>query len=270
MTQAQSERPASIPLTRPVELTCFALCVTNAVYLAASFVYGSWLVDPQGHAIATDFVNVWAGGRQALDGNPAAAYDVAIQKAAEVTALGHPFHGEFPWNYPPSFLFVATLLALIPYVQAYAAWVFLTFPLYVAAIRGIVGDRIGLLLACAFPAILSNARVGRNGFVTAALLGGALLFMERRPLLAGRLVGVLSFKPHLGILFPIVLIAGVIGASLEPRRSSCCCYSLRHVWRSALALGRHSFMLCLWYRKPRWATAARIGPSCKACSAWCA
>jgi hypothetical protein len=208
MTLAQSERPASIPLTRPVELTCFALCVTNAVYLAASFVYGSWLVDLQGHAIATDFVNVWTGGRQVLDGNPAAAYDVAIHKAAEVTALGHPFHGEFPWNYPPSFLFVAMLLALIPYIRAYAACVFLTFPLYVAAIRGIVGDRIGLLLACAFPAILSNAMVGQNGFVTAALFGGALMFMERRPLLAGCLVGLLSFKPHLGILFPIVLIAG--------------------------------------------------------------
>jgi arabinofuranan 3-O-arabinosyltransferase len=64
---------------------------------------------------------------------------------------------------------------------------------------------------------LSNAMVGQNGFVTAALFGGALLFMERRPLLAGCLVALLSFKPHLGILFPIVLIAGghwrVIGAA---------------------------------------------------------
>jgi hypothetical protein len=217
MALVSSERPASIPLARPVELICFGLWVTNVVYLGASFVYGSWLIDPRGHAIATDFVNVWAGGRQVLDGNPAVAYDVAVHKAAEVAAVGHPFRGEFPWNYPPTFLFVATLLALIPYVQAYAAWVFLTFPIYAATIRGIVGDRVGILLACAFPGILSNAMVGQNGFVTAALFGGALHFMERRPLLAGCLVGLLSFKPHLGILFPIVLIAGghwrVIGAA---------------------------------------------------------
>jgi arabinofuranan 3-O-arabinosyltransferase len=216
MALVQSQ-PANIELTRPVELTCFALCVTNVVYLGASFVYGSWLVDPQGQAIGTDFVNVWAGGRQVLDGNPAAAYDVVIHKGAEVAALGHPFHGEFPWNYPPSFLFVAALLGLIPYIQALAAWVFLTFPLYVTTIRGIIGDRIGILLAFGFPGILSNAMVGQNGYVTAALFGGALMFMERRPLLAGCLVGLLSFKPHLGILFPIVLIAGghwrVIGAA---------------------------------------------------------
>jgi hypothetical protein len=97
------------------------------------------------------------------------------------------------------------------------AWTLLTFPAYAAAIRGIIGHRIGLLLACAFPAILSNAMVGQNGFVTAALFGGALIFMERRPLLAGCLIGLLSFKPHLGILLPIVLIAGghwrVLGAA---------------------------------------------------------
>jgi hypothetical protein len=211
------EQPAGLHLARPVELTCFALCVTQAVYLAASFVQGSFLVDPQGHAIATDFVNVWAAGRQALDGNAAAAYDVVAHKAAEVAAVGHPFDGHYPWIYPPTFLFAATLLALLPYVQAQAAWTLLTFPAYAATIRGIIGDRIGLLLACAFPGILSNAVVGQNGFVTAALFGGALIFMERRPILAGCLIGLLSFKPHLGILFPIVLIAGghwrVIGAA---------------------------------------------------------
>src|SRR4051794_41946769 len=93
MALVSSERPASIPLARPVELICFALCVTNVVYLGASFVYGSWLIDPQGHAIATDFVNVWAGGRQVLDGNPTAAYDVAVHKAGGGKAVGDPLPG---------------------------------------------------------------------------------------------------------------------------------------------------------------------------------
>jgi hypothetical protein len=212
-----SDHPSGFHLTRPVELTCFALCVTHAVYLATSFVQGSWLVDPAGQAIATDFVNVWAAGRQVLEGHPAAVYDVALHKAAAVAAVGHAFDGHYPWIYPPTFLFAATLLALLPFVPAQLAWIVLTFSAYAATIRGIVGDRVGLLFACAFPAILSNIMVGQNGFVTAALLGGALLFMERRPLFAGCLVGLLSFKPHLGILFPLVLIAGghwrVIGAA---------------------------------------------------------
>ena len=91
-----SGRLPGFQLTRPVELTCFALCVANAVYLAASFVQGSWLIDPNGQAIATDFVNVWAGGRQALDGTPQAVYDVAAHKGAEDAALGHGFEGDIP------------------------------------------------------------------------------------------------------------------------------------------------------------------------------
>lgn len=195
-------------LTRPVELTCFALCVANAVYLAASLVQGSWLIDPNGQAIATDFVNVWAGGRQALDGTPQAVYDVAAHKGAEDAALGHGFEGDYPWIYPPTFLFAAMALALLPYIPAQVVWIGLTFPAYVAAIRGIIGHRIGIFLACAYPGIVANAMVGQNGFATAALLGGALVFLERSPLLAGGLVGLLSFKPHLGVLLPFVLIAG--------------------------------------------------------------
>jgi arabinofuranan 3-O-arabinosyltransferase len=203
-----SARLPGFHLTRPVELTCFALCVANVVFLAASFVQGGWLIDPNGQAISTDFVNVWAGGRQALDGAPQAAYDIAVHKDAEVAALGHGFEGDYPWIYPPTFLFAATLLALLPFVPAQVVWIALTFPAYVAAIRGIIGSRIGIFLACAYPGIVSNAMVGQNGFLTAALLGGSLIFLERSPVLAGCLIGLLSFKPHLGLLIPLVLLAG--------------------------------------------------------------
>jgi arabinofuranan 3-O-arabinosyltransferase len=210
-------RSTEPPLERPVELTCIAFSVANAVFLVGSIVLGIWLIDPNGQMIASDFVNVWAAGRQALDGHQTAIYDVALHKAAEVAALEHPFNGEYPWIYPPTFLFAAVLLALLPMIAANIAWVFLTFLVYVAVVRGIVGHRTGILLACAYPGILGNAVVGQNGFVTAALLGGALLFMERRPVLAGCFIGLLSFKPHLGILIPFALIAGghwrVVGAA---------------------------------------------------------
>src|SRR5205823_4661633 len=186
----------------------FALCVAQCVYLVASFVHGTWIVDASGQQIATDFVNVWVSGRQALDGSAAAAYDIAIHKQAEVAAIGHPFAGQYPWIYPPPFLFVASMLALLPLIAAYAAWMALTFPPYIAAVRAIVGERAGFLVACAYPGILSNLVVGQNGFLTAALIGAALVLMQRRPALAGCLIGLLSFKPHLGILFPLALIAG--------------------------------------------------------------
>jgi hypothetical protein len=201
-------RLAKLELSRPVELTCFALCVAQSVYLLASLLQGHWIFAADGQLIATDFVNVWAAGRQALDGVASSAYDVSVHKGAEVAALGHPFAGEYPWIYPPSFFLVAGPLALLPFVVAYAAWMALSFPAYLATIRAIIGDRLGLLLACSYPGILSNLLVGQNGFATAALIGGSLILLERRPLLAGCCIGLLSFKPHLGILLPLVLIAG--------------------------------------------------------------
>jgi arabinofuranan 3-O-arabinosyltransferase len=202
---APAGAPWDIRSSRPVELVGFALCVANAVYLLASFTQGSFLIGTDGHGIPTDFVNVWAAGRLVLDGHPQIANDWSIHKTVEEIAVGGPFTGYYAWLYPPPFLFAAALLATLPFVTAQIVWSLLTFPAYVAAVRMIVGDRIGILLACAFPAVVSNVVVGQNGFLSAALLGGALGFMERRPVLAGSLLGLLTYKPHLGILFPLVL-----------------------------------------------------------------
>jgi arabinofuranan 3-O-arabinosyltransferase len=203
-----SDQSWDIRKSRAVELIGFALCVANAVYLVASFVQGSWLVDAAGRGIPTDFVNVWAAGRLVLDGQPTAAYDWTIHKVVEDAIIGYRFDGYYAWLYPPPFLFVAALLATMPFAVAQAVWSFSTFPAYVIAVRTIVGDRIGILLACAFPAILSNFMVGQNGFVSAALLAGALFFIERRPVLAGCFLGLLTYKPQFGLLFPLVLVAG--------------------------------------------------------------
>jgi alpha-1,2-mannosyltransferase len=65
-----------------------------------------------------------------------------------------------------------------------------------------------LLLALAFPAVLINVGHGQNGFLTAALLCGALVSLDRRPLVAGILFGLLAYKPQFGLMIPIALAAG--------------------------------------------------------------
>jgi hypothetical protein len=207
-TYEMSHAPgAGAKLARPVELICFALIVAHAVYLVASSVQGSWLVAPDGTSVTSDFVNVWAAGRMALAGHAAAAYDWPTQKLVEESALGHPFDGYCGWPYPPTFLFAAAALSLLPYASAFVFWVFGTFLAYLAAIRAIIGDRVGYFLAAAFPAVLANFMVGQNGFLSAGLIGGTLTLMERRPICAGVLLGLLTYKPQLGLLFPIALIA---------------------------------------------------------------
>jgi hypothetical protein len=63
-----------------------------------------------------------------------------------------------------------------------------------------------LLLTLAFPAVLINVGHGQNGFLTAALLGGALVVLDRRPILAGILFGLLVYKPQYGLLIPLALM----------------------------------------------------------------
>jgi hypothetical protein len=186
---------------------CFVLFVINVSFFPAAYFSHSWIYDPQGLGIPTDFVNVWAAGRLVLDGHPAQAYDWDIQKQIEVALLGQDFTGYFAWHYPPPFLFVASLLAQLPYSVAFISWVSVSIVPYLAMMRAIVGRSFGLLLAVALPMVFNNTLVGQNGFLTAALIGGTLYLMPVRPILAGICLGLLSYKPQYGLLFPLVLIA---------------------------------------------------------------
>jgi hypothetical protein len=64
-----------------------------------------------------------------------------------------------------------------------------------------------LLLAISYPAVFVNLGHGHNGFLTAALIGFALVQLDRRPVLAGILFGLLAYKPQFGLMIPLVLIA---------------------------------------------------------------
>ena len=200
-------RPAENAIPKSLLNVCFVLAVINASFFPAAYYLHCWIYDLNGQGIPTDFVNVWAGGRQALDGHAATVYDVAAHKAAEDAALGHGFEGEYPWIYPPPFLFVAAFLAQFSYATAFAGWVAASFVPYLVAIRAIVGRTFGLMLAVAFPMVFTNALVGQNGFLTAALIGGTLYLLPTRPVLSGICLGLLTYKPQYGFLFPLVLIA---------------------------------------------------------------
>ncbi len=193
----------------PTRLHAYAL-ILLAASLAMVVIWialADGLIDRNGKPIGTDFSNVWAAGKLALDGQPAAPYDPVVQHAAEEQTFGGrdvPFYG---WHYPPLFLLVAAGLALIPYGWALLAWMALTLPAYLVVIRAIVPRPETLLLAVAFPAVLVNVGHGQNGFLTAALLGGGLLLLDKRPTMAGVLIGLLAYKPQFGLMIPLVLVA---------------------------------------------------------------
>ncbi|WFU16121.1 glycosyltransferase family 87 protein [Bradyrhizobium sp. CB3481] len=186
---------------------CLALAVANVALCPAAYFASWWIYNPEGLGIPTDFINVWAAGRLVLEGVPAQAYDWDIQKQVEVAKLGQDFTGYFAWHYPPPFLLVASLLAMLPYSVGYAGWVYVSMLPYLAVMRAIVGHNLGILIALAIPTVLMNTYAGQNGFLTAALIGGTIYLIPVRPVLAGICLGLLTYKPQYGLLFPVVLIA---------------------------------------------------------------
>jgi hypothetical protein len=170
-------------------------------------------VDRQGRPLGTDFSNVYAAGTYVLEGRPDVPFDPPRQYVREQELFGKatPFYG---WHYPPYFLFIAGALAKMPYGVALAVWQASTLALYLLMIWGIASPSRAagrgelLLLALAYPAVLINIGHGQNGFLTAALLGGALFVLDRRPILAGLLIGLLVYKPQFGLMIPLALVAG--------------------------------------------------------------
>ena len=87
------------------------------------------------------------------------------------------------WHYPPFFFAIAVLVAAVPYAWGLAIWLVASFAAYLAAMRAILPRPETLLVAAAFPAVFVNIGHGQNGFLTAALLGGAL-HLARSPAMA--------------------------------------------------------------------------------------
>lgn len=187
-------------------LRAYALILlgVGVIAILALFATLKGLNDYQGRPLGTDFSNVYAAGKYVLQGRPDAPFDPALQHAKERELFGAdtPFYG---WHYPPVFLGLAALLALLPYIPALLIWQAATLALYLATIRAILPRPETWLVALAFPAVFINIAHGHNGFLTAALIGGALLLLDRRPVIAGILFGLLIYKPQFGILIPLVL-----------------------------------------------------------------
>ncbi|MGB8605981.1 glycosyltransferase family 87 protein [Bradyrhizobium sp.] len=203
------------PRARGYSLILLGICIISvAGWVAVS----NGLIDRNGKPVGTDFSNVYAAGTLTWQGRPAEAYVPALQHAAETAVFGGrevPFYG---WHYPPFFFAVAVLVAAVPYGWGLSIWLAASLAAYLAAMRAILPRPETLLIAAAFPAVFVNIGHGQNGFLTAALLGGSLHLLERRPWLAGVLIGCLAYKPQFGVLIPFAMLAGgrwsTIGAAI--------------------------------------------------------
>jgi hypothetical protein len=161
----------------------------------------SW-VQAQGPE-GSDFLAFWGSARAVLAGLPQAAYDLDWQQQVQT---GAGFTGWYAFVNPPPFLFATAPFGLLGYPIGWIAWVAVTYALWAWA--GVKAFPRLWLLVLVFPGALISAGHAQNGFVTGALLVGGVMLLDRRPVLAGALLGALVVKPHLALLVPFWLAAG--------------------------------------------------------------
>ena len=181
----------------------------SALDLAWGYASRQWFVDKGGGFRLLDFACLWSGGDLALRKSAIDAYDYLSMSAAQRDLLGIivPDDRYFRWVYPPILFFYVMPFALLPYAPAFFAWAAATASLYASAIHRILGPRLAILVALAPGVVAENILLGQTGFLTAGFMGFALVLMERAPFRAGVVLGLLAYRPQLGLLFPIVLVA---------------------------------------------------------------
>ena len=182
------------------------LILSYAIGLTGLFLTLNGVLDRSDRPFGSDFAGLYAAGVMVADGTPAAPYDLAAFIARQQALFGAQT-AVFSWNYPPFFLAVSRALASLPYLPALVVWQGVTLALYLAMLRGWLKPPFALLGGAAFPAVFVTLGHGQVSFLIAALFGGALLALERRPLLAGALFGLIAIKPHFGLLIPFALMA---------------------------------------------------------------
>ncbi len=151
-----------------------------------------------------DFIAFWSAGRIVLDGNVALLHDAQTIVNAHAQAV-QGLESYFPWRSAPPFLFVATPLALMPY--AVAAVVFLAgcLAIYIVGMRQILPDARWLIVALASPTVAFQFGSIQLSLWVTGFTALAFAFLDKRPVLAGAAISMLIVKPHLAVLWPVML-----------------------------------------------------------------
>jgi Glycosyltransferase family 87 len=172
--------------------------------LFAIFVVAMAIISNLQNGNQSDFISFWAAAKLALTGNFAGIYDIEQHRAVQIAVID--LDGKMPFPYPPPYILAVLPFGLLSYPMAHAAWVITTGSAYVAAARKLVPG--AGWLAVAFPPVIICGIIGQNSFLAAAIMMFALASVGPKPFKAGLIFGLLIFKPHLGLLIPIALIAG--------------------------------------------------------------
>jgi hypothetical protein len=154
-----------------------------------------------------DFYALWTSAVVTHQGDAAVNFDADALHLRQV-ALGMTTNGYNPFPYPPMLLTLLGPLGGLPLGVAFYVFMVPSFMAYLFAMgAGRWRDWAWTLAAFVAPASSISLISGQTGFLSGALMVGGLRLLPTRPTLAGVLFGLLAYKPQLGVLVPVALLA---------------------------------------------------------------
>ncbi len=154
--------------------------------------------------VGRDFVNIWQGGQMAATGQSARVYDRPAYREDLKKNAG--VSGIFAFSYPPHMLVFSIPFGALPYLSAMITWSIVTLGLFILAARPWLRDAgLPLWAALLMPGTINNLASGHFGALIAALALLGWRQASRRPLVSGAAFALMTVKPHLGVLVPIIL-----------------------------------------------------------------
>lgn len=181
-------------MNRISALVCGFVNLANATLLADLF--GTFF----------DFLVFHTATRAVMVGALSIVYDAAALTELQNTLQGSAFDFR-PFLYPPIWLLYVIPFGLLSTTAAVVVFLALTCGFCVFALRSLNFGWISIVAILTSPAAIWVIIVGQNTFLSVALFYAGLALLHRRPTIAGILLGLLIYKPHLCMLVPLALIA---------------------------------------------------------------
>ena len=204
----RSELIGPVPLVLAVGLTLSALSLAFLLVHYVPLILADGLDEGLWNR---DLVNYWFAPQLAWSGDWATLHDADAYLAALERRAGVALEKR-NWSYPPTTLLLMQPLAWLPYKAAFVLFHLATLPLFAfgaECVRRVHFPRLrpALLVPILLPAVTVNFAAAQNGWLTGAIVMLVVANWDRRPVLAGLMLGLLLVKPHLGILYPLLALA---------------------------------------------------------------
>lgn len=202
--------PVSVLRHVAIAYAALVLCLVGIWYLSY-LAQSHGMMDPSGqHLIGGDFINYYSASDLWQSGQINTLFDVHEYQAYLSELYGQAMPRN--WSYPPSFILFLLPLSALPYVSAYVVWAVGGLVVFIGTTLKSTANQMSshwhsyALMVALAPASLINAFFGQNGFITGVLLYAGVRLASTRPIVSGICIGLLTIKPQLGLLIPIMLI----------------------------------------------------------------